>query len=194
MCIRDRFRRGRYLSKGFRMGLQTERDPDQPIPACVTAGSDVVNRFAEKVDGVPWVGLNDLLNIPNTAHILGGCPLGGDATKGVVDIDQQVFNYPGLYVADGSVVPANLGVNPSLTIAAMTERAMSRIPARAAAAPAEPLPYPHLISVDGRPVAKLDGGRVVAVPRPRKRPTPALLMLLIGVLPLLLLLFGLKKK
>ena len=64
----------------------------------------------------------------------------------------------------------------------------------APAAPAEPLPYPHLISVDGRPVAKLDGGRVVAVPRPRKRPTPALLMLLIGVLPLLLLLFGLKKK
>ena len=190
------FRRGRYLSKGFRMGLQTERDPEQPIPTCVTAGSDVVNRFAEKVDGVPWVGLNDLLNIPNTAHILGGCPLGGDATKGVVDIDQQVFNYPGLYVADGSVVPANLGVNPSLTIAAMTERAMSRIPARAKAAPAEPLPYPHLISIDGRPVATINGGgRVVAAPQSGKRPTLApLLLLLAGLLPLLLLLFGLKKK
>ena len=106
----------------------------------MVAGSDVVNRFAEKVDGVPWVGLNDLLDIPNTAHILGGCPMGGDETTGVVDINHQVFNYPGPYVADGSVVPANLGVNPSLTIAAMTERAMSRIPARKVKSAAEPYP------------------------------------------------------
>jgi cholesterol oxidase len=189
------FRRGRYLSKGFRMGLQTERDPEQPIPACVVAGSDVVNRFANKVDGVAWVGLNDLLDIPNTAHILGGCPIGGDAETGVIDINHQVFNYPGLYVADGSVVPANLGVNPSLTIAAMTERAMSRIPARGEAAAVEPLPYPHLITVDGRPIAIERGSsRVAAAPETRKQPLPAILMLLIGILPLLLLLFGLKKR
>ncbi len=150
-------RRGRSLSNGFRMGLQTDRDPEDPIPVCVEAGSDVVTRFADKVDGVPWVGLNDLLDIPNTAHILGGCPMGADAQSGVVDIDHQVFNYPGLYVADGSVVPANLGVNPSLTIAAMTERAMSRIPARSGAVAAEPLPYPHLITVDGRPIAANGG-------------------------------------
>ena len=104
-----KLRRGRALSNGFRTGLQTDRDPDQPIPACVEAGSEVVNRFAEKIDGVPWVGLNDLLDIPNTAHILGGCPMGGDAQTGVVDIDHQVFNYPGLYVADGSVVAVSLG-------------------------------------------------------------------------------------
>jgi len=87
-------------------------------------------------------------------------------------------------------------VNPSLTIAAMTERTMSRIPARAKAAPAEPLPYPHLISIDGRPVATINGGgRVVAAPQSGKRPTLApLLLLLAGLLPLLLLLFGLKKK
>ena len=138
-------RRGRSLSNGFRMGLQTDRDPDQPIPTCVEAGSDVVNRFARKVDGVPWVGLNDLLDIPNTAHILGGCRIGRDAASGVVDVDQQVFNYPGLYVADGSVVPANLGVNPSLTIAAMTERAMSRIPPKNGTTAVTPLAYPHKI-------------------------------------------------
>ena len=138
-------RRGRSLSNGFRMGLQTDRDPDQPIPTCVEAGSDVVNRFARKVDGVPWVGLNDLLDIPNTAHILGGCRIGRDAASGVVDVDQQVFNYPGLYVADGSVVPANLGVNPSLTIAAMIERAMSRIPPKNGTTGVTPLAYPHRI-------------------------------------------------
>ena len=199
------FRRGRYLSKGFRMGLQTERDPESPIPACVDAGSDVVNRFAEKVDGVPWVGLNDLLNIPNTAHILGGCPMGGDAESGVVDINHQVFNYPGLYVADGSVVPANLGVNPSLTIAAMTERAMSRIPARAEATAVQPLPYPHLITVDGRPIHAPNGNghkepagdRVAAVAGStpgRRAPMAAALLLLMSLLPVIMLLFGLKRK
>lgn len=190
-------RRGRALSNGFRTGLQTERDPNQPIPACVVAGSDVVNRFAEKVDGVPWVGLNDLLDIPNTAHILGGCPMGGDAQSGVVDVNHQVFNYPGLYVADGSVVPANLGVNPSLTIAAMTERAMSRIPAKAAASPVEPLPYPHPIRIDAAPVAAAGGnGHATATNgAAERRPSllPAALLLLAGLLPLLMVLFGLKR-
>jgi cholesterol oxidase len=188
-------RRGRYLSKGYRQGLQTERDPELPIPACVVAGSDVVNRFAKKVDGVPWVGLNDLLDIPNTAHILGGCPLGGDEKTGVIDVNHQVFNYPGLYVADGSVVPANLGVNPSLTIAAMTERAMSRIPARPENPAWAPLPYPHAVTDDGRPVkspaapvtanGSAGGGRRTLSP---------LLLVLLGLLPVIMMLFGLKKK
>jgi cholesterol oxidase len=183
------------LSKGFRDGLQTERDQEQPIPACVVAGSDVVNRFAKRVDGVPWVGPNDLLDIPNTAHILGGCPIGGDEKTGVIDINHQVFNYPGLYVADGSAVPANLGVNPSLTIAAMTERAMSRIPARAENPAWAPLPYPHQITVDGHPIKPLEkpvaangsagGGRRALSP---------LLLVLLGLLPVILMLFGLKKK
>src|SRR5690606_10355045 len=92
----------------------------------------------EKVNGVPQSTFNEvLLNTPSTAHILGGCGIGSDETSGVVDINHQVFNYPGLYIVDGSVVPANLGVNPSLTITAMAERAMSRIPA---ASQAETLP------------------------------------------------------
>jgi cholesterol oxidase len=129
-------RRGRSVWTLFRKGLVSERDKDQPIPTVIEEGCEMVNRFAEKVDGVGWVGMNDLLNIPNTAHILGGCPIGADVEQGVVDLNHQVFNYPGLYVADASVIPANLGVNPSLTITAMAERAMSKIPAKQEAPPA----------------------------------------------------------
>jgi cholesterol oxidase len=60
--------------------------------------------------------------------MLGGCLLGRDVEEGVIDLDCQVFGYPGLYVVDGSIVPANPGVNPSLTITAMAEYAMSRVP------------------------------------------------------------------
>ena len=69
-----------------------------------------------------------LLNVPMTAHILGGCPFGASAEEGVIGLDTQVHNYPGLYVVDGSIVPANPGVNPSLTIAALAEYAMSLVP------------------------------------------------------------------
>jgi cholesterol oxidase len=146
------FHRGRSLFTLGRKGLVTERDPDQPIPAVVEAGREVTERFAAKVDGVPWVGLNDLMDTPNTAHILGGCPMGIDDTSGVVDHKQRVFNYDGMYVADGSVVPACLGVNPSLTIAAMTERAMSLVPPKAEAPPPEPLVAPAGVTIDNRPI------------------------------------------
>ena len=72
-----------------------------------------------------------LLNIPMTAHILGGVPFGESAEDGVVGLDCQVHNYPGLHVVDGSIMPANPGVNPSLTITALAEYAMSRVPEKA---------------------------------------------------------------
>jgi cholesterol oxidase len=184
------FRRGRTLSVGGRKGVYTQRDPEDPIPACVDAGSDVVRRFADKVDGVPWVGLNDLLGIPNTAHILGGCPIGADDRTGVVDVRQQVFNYPGLYVADGSVVPTNLGVNPSLTIAAMTERAMTYIPPCDEAPPAEPLPYPHVVTIGGKPVAAPAAANGNGHASTLRRMTPLLALLL----PVLLVLFAFMRK
>ncbi len=123
-------KRGRSLWTLGRQGLVSERDKNLPIPAVIEAGREVVTRFAKKINGVPWVGVNDVLDTPNTAHILGGCGIGKDERSGVIDIHHEVFNYPGLYVADGSVIPANLGVNPSLTITAMTERAMARMPRR----------------------------------------------------------------
>ena len=69
-----------------------------------------------------------LFDIPITAHILGGCPIGASAAEGVIDADCQAHGYPGLYVVDGSIMPANPGVNPSLTITALAEYAMSRVP------------------------------------------------------------------
>jgi cholesterol oxidase len=70
-------------------------------------------------------------NIPSTAHILGGAVIGADPDQGVVDADQRVFGYENLIVADGAAMPANVGVNPSLTITALAEHAMSRVPAKA---------------------------------------------------------------
>jgi len=140
---RMRLTRGRSIWTLFTRNLVSERDEDLPIPAVIEAGRDVVERFAAKVDGVPWVGVNDVLDIPNTAHILGGCGIGADERNGVIDVNHQVFNYPGLYVADGSVIPANLGVNPSLTITAMTERAMSRVPSRHEVPVVAPLKKPE---------------------------------------------------
>jgi cholesterol oxidase len=187
-------RHGRSLWTLGRRGLVTERDPHQPIPAVVEAGKEVTERFAAKVDGVPWIGLNDLMNIPNSAHILGGAPMGLDDESGVVNHRHEVFNYPGLYVADGSVVPACLGVNPSLTIAAMTERFMSLTPAKADAPAVDPLPYPHMVTVDGhaiRPIAAAGGSNGASAAR-RVAPL-ALLMLLVGLLPLLLAALNRKK-
>jgi cholesterol oxidase len=69
-----------------------------------------------------------LFDVPGTAHILGGCAMAASAVDGVVDSRHRLFGYRNLYVCDGSVIAANLGVNPSLTICALTERAMSHIP------------------------------------------------------------------
>jgi cholesterol oxidase len=140
---RMRLKRGRSLFTLYRKGLVSERDRTLPIPAVIEAGRQVVERFAHKVNGIPQSTINEvLLDTPSTAHILGGCGIGRDETTGVIDLNHQVFNYPGLYVADGSVIPANLGVNPSLTITAMTERAMSRLPAAHEAGTAPPLVAP----------------------------------------------------
>jgi cholesterol oxidase len=78
--------------------------------------------------GVPVGSIAEtLLGMPTTAHIMGGCPIGHNAEDGVVGLDFQVHNYPGLYVVDGSVMPANPGINPSLTITALAEYAMHQI-------------------------------------------------------------------
>jgi cholesterol oxidase len=126
---RMKLKRGRSLFTLFRRGLVSERDKNLPIPNVIEAGRHVLERFAQKSNGITAASVNDvLLQTPTTAHVLGGCGIGRDEASGVIDINHQVFNYPGLYVVDASVIPANLGVNPSLTITAMAERAMSRIP------------------------------------------------------------------
>jgi cholesterol oxidase len=133
---RIRLRLGRSPLTLLRRGLVSQPDAERSIPAKIPIGHQVTRRFAEKINGIPSGTINEaLLNIPMTAHILGGCPFGRDHHDGVVDLDCQVHNYPGLYVVDGSIVPANPGVNPSLTITALAEYAMSRVPAKAGHAP-----------------------------------------------------------
>jgi cholesterol oxidase len=142
---------GRSVWTLFRKKLVSERDKTLPIPAVIDAGRAVVERFAEKINGIPQSTFNEvLLNKPSTAHILGGCTIGEDESLGVVDDDHQAFNYPGLYVVDGSVIPANLGVNPSLTITAMSERAMSHIPAKGEATEYVRLVEPTGYGVNGK--------------------------------------------
>ena len=136
-------RLGRSLTTLWRRGLVSQPDAEHSIPTSIPIGHEVTKRFAEMTNGIASGTINEaLLNIPMTAHILGGCPFGHDAREGVVDLDCQVHNYPGLYVVDGSIVPANPGVNPSLTITALAEYAMSRVPHAAERAQAGELVRP----------------------------------------------------
>jgi cholesterol oxidase len=154
---RMNFRLGRRPLTLFRKDLISERDTNLPIPTVVENGRSIVDRFAEKSDGVAQSTINEvLMNTPTTAHILGGCNIGQDATDGVVDSNHQIFNYPGLYVVDGSVIPGNLGVNPSLTITAMAERAMSHIPAASEVEAYVPLEKPegYIANGNGHRVSK----------------------------------------
>ena len=113
------------------MKLQTEQDPERPIPTFIPAANAAAERLAEKVGGIAQSGTTEsIFNIPTTAHILGGAAIGADPEHGVVDASHRVFGYENLIVCDGSAVPANPGVNPSLTITALAERAMSLVPAR----------------------------------------------------------------
>lgn len=113
----------------FGRGLRSERSDDQGVPVYFPMAHRIARRMAEKVGGVPQnCNLEILLNVPTTAHILGGCPMGMSAEDGVIDDACRAFGHPGLYVIDGSAIPANLGVNPSLTIAALAEHAMAQIP------------------------------------------------------------------
>lgn len=124
-----RFKLGRNLFTLFRKRLTTEVDRSQRVPSYIAMGHTVARMLAKKVDGIPQSAVNEvMLQIPTTAHILGGCGIGENEQTGVVDKQHRVFGYKNLYVCDGSVIPANLGVNPSLTITAMTERAMTFIP------------------------------------------------------------------
>jgi cholesterol oxidase len=115
----------------FGKKLDTERGTSKPAPVYIPIANQIARRMAEKMDGVPQSGLIEVVgNKASTAHILGGCPIGLSPEDGVVDTSSRVFGYDDLYVVDGSIIPANLGVNPSLTITAMAERAMSLVPAK----------------------------------------------------------------
>ena len=123
------FRLGRSFRSLFRRGIITDVAAGVAPKASLPEATDIANRVARIANGYPLsMATETLLGIPTTAHILGGCTMGRTADEGVIDDHHQVFNYPGLYVIDGSSVSANPGVNPSLTICALAERAMGFVP------------------------------------------------------------------
>jgi cholesterol oxidase len=106
----------------------------EPPRAFIPEATALAERFAEKLGGVPVNLITETLaGVPSTAHVLGGCCMGRGPEEGVIDHRHRVFGYEGLYVVDGSAISANPGVNPSLTITALAERAMSFIPPSAGA-------------------------------------------------------------
>jgi cholesterol oxidase len=109
--------------------LQTEQDPERPIPTFIPVANHFAQWLARRTGGIAQSSFMEAVaNIPTTAHILGGAAIGADRSRGVVDARQRVFGYENLLVCDGAAVPANVGVNPSLTITAMAEHAMSHVP------------------------------------------------------------------
>jgi cholesterol oxidase len=111
----------------FRRDLNSRLEPGAVAPGPIPGAHRVVREFAARAGGIASGSLNEVLfDVPMTAHILGGCPMGETAAEGVVDSDFRVHGYPGLMIMDGSVLPGNPGVNPSLTITAMAEYAVAR--------------------------------------------------------------------
>ena len=108
--------------------LTTHKNESSPAPTYIPAAAEVVERAAEIIDGTPAGNVFDTFDAVLTAHFVGGCVIGADADAGVVDAYHRAYGHPGLHIVDGSTITANLGVNPSLTITAQAERAMSLWP------------------------------------------------------------------
>ncbi|MEP7022043.1 MAG: GMC oxidoreductase, partial [Pseudonocardiales bacterium] len=119
--VKTRFGRGKLTSE------QGEGDPN---PTWIPVANQAARQLADNVGGVAGGTWGDLMNIPMTAHFIGGCAIGDSPATGVVDPYHRLYGHPGLHVVDGSTLSANLGVNPSLSITAQAERAMSLWPNR----------------------------------------------------------------
>lgn len=126
-----RMKLGRGVTTGFARGVVTELESGPAPTSNLPEVHELAHRIARKIDGQPMTLVTETIGgIPTTAHILGGCAMGDSPDSGVIDHRHRVFGYDGLYVVDGAAMSANPGVNPSLTITALAERAMGFIPAR----------------------------------------------------------------
>ncbi|WP_254715978.1 GMC oxidoreductase [Actinomadura sp. WMMB 499] len=136
------------ITVGARRGRLVARQGEgEPNPTWIPIAHKAVRMLAEELDATPGGTWFDLFNIPTTAHFIGGCVIGETPEAGVIDPYHRVHGHPGLHIVDGSAVTANLGVNPSLTITAQAERAMSLWPNRGEK---DPRPAP------GEPYARVD--------------------------------------
>ncbi len=122
-----------------RIKLASRHGHGVPSPTWIPAANEAMRRVADRIGGFPLNSVGEMVNVPMTAHLLGGCVIGDSPDSGVIDPCQRVYGYPGLHVVDGSAVSANLGVNPALTITAQAERAMALWPNKGEPDPRPPL-------------------------------------------------------
>ena len=170
------YRRSKRPGKGL---LTARQGHGTPNPVHIPESAAAASKIADEIGGFPGANIGELMNTPLTAHFLGGCPIGESAERGVLDPYHRVWGHPGVSVVDGSSVSANLGVNPSLTITAQAERAMSLWPNKGEAdpRPAQSEEYRRLEPVAPRRPAVPEGafgalrlGAPVPLPQPRMRP------------------------
>ncbi|MFE5853948.1 GMC oxidoreductase [Streptomyces sp. NPDC056500] len=135
---------------GLGKGLLTARQGHgAPNPGQIAAATRAASLLAEEINGFAGSNVGELMGTPLTAHFLGGCPIGASADSGVIDPYHRLYGYPDISVVDGAAVTANLGVNPSLTITAQAERALSMWPNKGEAdpRPAQGAPYRRIPAV-----------------------------------------------
>jgi cholesterol oxidase len=154
--------------------LSSRQGHGEPNPTFIRAGYEANQRVAAKIGGVACGTWNETVNIPLTAHFIGGCVIGDSPATGVVDAYHRAYGHPGLHVVDGSTIPANLGVNPALSITALAERAFAMWPN---AGQADPRPA---LGVGYRPVPAVPPVAPVVPPTapgalrlPPRQPPPA---------------------
>ncbi|MFD9127229.1 GMC oxidoreductase [Kitasatospora sp. NPDC059571] len=140
------FRKPGGVGKGL---LTAKQGHGAPNPEHIPEGEEAARILADEINGFAGTNVGELMRMPMTAHFLGGCPIGADPEHGVIDPYHRLYGYPGIHVVDGAAVSANLGVNPSLTITAQAERAMSL--------------WPNKGEADPRPAQDEDYRRVAAV-------------------------------
>ena len=135
----------------FGMGwrLTSENDAARPNATYIPAANETARRIANRYGGIAGGHIGDLVNAPFTAHFVGGCVIGKSKEEGVIDPYHRVWDYPTLHIIDGSTITANLGVNPSLTITAQAERAISL--------------WPNKGDVDPRPIQGAPYLRITAI-------------------------------
>ena len=151
----------RVKSKRFFFGwrLTSENDAQRPNATYIPAANETARRIAKRYGGIAGGHIGDLVNAPFTAHFVGGCVIGKNPEEGVIDPYHRVWNYPSLHIIDGSTITANLGVNPSLTITAQAERAISFWPNNGDAdlRPIQGAPYARINPIPPRhPIVPID--------------------------------------
>jgi cholesterol oxidase len=153
---------------GVGKGLLTARQGHgSPNPKQIKAATEGASALAAEINGFAGSNVGELMGTPLTAHFLGGCPIGDSPETGVIDPYHRLYGHPGISVVDGAAVSANLGVNPSLTITAQAERAMSFWPNKGEAdpRPAQGAPYERLKPIEPRnPVVPADAFGALRLP------------------------------